>query len=103
MRITYEITEEEMVLFNRIIEHISILEDVYHKNESPQEILSLEEMKTRIALILKGRPYTASITGWEGDVSEETARNFIDGKTTKLPEINELVNLKKAGLKKTDY
>ena len=80
VEVVYERTEEEVQFFRRLIEHLTILEEIYRHNERPFEVFTTEEMEKKVASIVKGRPYNAKVIGLVTSPTEETRKNIMDGK-----------------------
>lgn len=78
--VAYEPTEEEMRFFRLLMYHIVVLQEMYERNERPNEVFTLEELDKKIASIVKGRPFTKNIVGMVGTPTEETAKKIMDGK-----------------------
>lgn len=72
--VVYEATVEEVQFFQRLTDHIILLEEMYRYNERPNEILTPEEMDKKVASIVKGRTYTATVVGLVSSPTEETAK-----------------------------
>lgn len=66
VEVCYEASAEEVKFFQRLTDHISILETMYLQNERPNEILSTREMEKRIKFAVKGRPYKSRVSGLTG-------------------------------------
>jgi hypothetical protein len=78
--LVYEPTEEEVLFFRRLMYHIVVLQEMYERNERPNEVFTPEELDKKIASIVKGRPYTKNIVGMVGTPTEETAKKIMEGK-----------------------
>lgn len=79
--VIYEPTEEEVLFFRELTNHITKLEEMYLQNERPNELFTSDEFEKKVASIVKGRPYTAKVIGMFGSPTEETAKNIMDGKS----------------------
>lgn len=89
--VVYEPTDEEVRFFRLLMYHIVVLQEMYERNERPNEVFTLEELDKKIASIVKGRPFTKNIVGLVGTPTEETGRNIMDGKQLSecLPNIED--------------